>query len=284
MAIVNMRTLLTDAKRGRYGLGCFNVANLEMILGTVRAAEALHSPLMMQIAESRLVHSPLEVIGPPMVEAARKAKVPVAIHFDHGKTESIIHRALDYGFTSVMFDGSSLPFEENVKNTLQIKKLAEQYGAAIEAEIGSVGGNEGGTGSSGIVYSDPETAKRFYEETGVDALAIAIGNAHGFYVEKPNLRFDILESIHNATPVPLVLHGGSGLTDEDYRTCIRKGMVKLNIATATFQKVYETVKHGILSEEIVSYYDLHESEIQGAYENVKRHIKVFESEGKVPTA
>lgn len=281
MALVNMRTLLADAKRGHYGLGCFNVANLEMIVGTVRAAETLQSPLMMQIAESRLVHSPLEVIGPSMVEAARKAKIPASVHFDHGKTESVIHKALDYGFTSVMFDGSKLPFEENVKKTLKIKKLAERYGAAIEGEIGSIGGREGELTNAGIIYSDPQTAKRFYEETGVDALAIAIGNAHGFYAEKPNLRFDILQDIHNTTPVPLVLHGGSGLTDEDYRTCICKGMVKLNIATATFQSVYEAVKHGILSEEIGSYYDLHESEIQGACENVKRHIKIFGSDCRV---
>ena len=193
MPLVKMSTLLEKAKKEKYAVGSFSVANMEMVLGVIKAIEETKSPAIIQIAEVRLNHSPLELIGPLMVAAAKNSSVPVAVHFDHGKTEEKIRQALEIGFTSVMFDGSHLPFEENAATTAKIKSIAAEFNADCEGEIGCVGGSEDGSEDIAINCTSPSQAKEFYEKTGVDALAVAIGNAHGNYKETPKLRFDILE-------------------------------------------------------------------------------------------
>lgn len=278
--LVNMKELLKKAQEGSYAVGSFSVANMEMILGVVKAAEEMRSPIILQIAEVRLNHSPLEIIGPCMLAAARNATVPVAVHLDHGTTLECIKKALKLGFTSVMFDGSHLPFEENAERTKEVVALAKEYGAATEAEIGCVGGSEDGSADIAMRCTSPSQAKEFYEKTGVDALAIAIGNAHGFYKEAPELRFDILEEVAQTVSVPLVLHGGTGIEPEDFIRCHQKGIKKINIATATFASCESKVREGYEKGEIKGYYDLHQREIEGAYENAKRHIEIFYSEGK----
>ena len=240
--LVNMRDLLADARVGGYAVGSFSVANMEMVLGVLQAAEELRAPVILQIAEVRLRQSPLELIGPLMVAAARQASVPVAVHFDHGKTEQKIGQALELGFTSVMFDGSHLPLDENIAETCRIIEMARPYGAAVEAEIGCVGGSEDGSEEIAMHCTDPADAVRFEQETGVDALAIAIGNAHGNYKATPKLRFDILAQVAEDTHTPLVLHGGTGISPEDFRRCAQTGIQKINIATATFDSVEQTVK------------------------------------------
>ena len=145
MSLVNMKDLLQKAKEGNYAVGSFSVANMEMILGIVKAAEEMNSPIILQIAEVRLNHSPLEIIGPAMLAAAKNAKVPVAVHLDHGTTLECIKKALELGFTSVMFDGSHLSIEENIRMTKEVVALAKKYNAAVEAEIGCVGGSEDGS-------------------------------------------------------------------------------------------------------------------------------------------
>ena len=239
--LVNMRDLLADARVGGYAVGSFSVANMEMVLGVLQAAEELRAPVILQIAEVRLRQSPLELIGPLMVAAARQASVPVAVHFDHGKTEKKIGQALELGFTSVMFDGSHLPLDENIAETCRIIEMARPYGAAVEAEIGCVGGSEDGSEEIAMHCTDPADAVRFEQETGVDALAIAIGNAHGNYKATPKLRFDILAQVAEDTHTPLVLHGGTGISPEDFRRCAQTGIQKINIATATFDSVEQTV-------------------------------------------
>ena len=215
--LVNMRDLLADARVGGYAVGSFSVANMEMVLGVLQAAEELRAPVILQIAEVRLRQSPLELIGPLMVAAARQASVPVAVHFDHGKTEQKIGQALELGFTSVMFDGSHLPLDENMAETCRIIEMARPYGAAVEAEIGCVGGSEDGSEEIAMHCTDPADAVRFEQETGVDALAIAIGNAHGNYKATPKLRFDILAQVAEDTHTPLVLHGGTGIVSAPHR-------------------------------------------------------------------
>lgn len=200
--LVNMRDLLADARVGGYAVGSFSVANMEMVLGVLQAAEELRAPVILQIAEVRLRQSPLELIGPLMVAAARQASVPVAVHFDHGKTKKKIGQALELGFTSVMFDGSHLPLDENIAETCRIIEMARPYGAAVEAEIGCVGGSEDGSEEIAMHCTDPADAVRFEQETGVDALAIAIGNAHGNYKATPKLRFDILAQVAEDTHTP----------------------------------------------------------------------------------
>lgn len=278
--LVNMRELLADAMDGNYAVGSFSVANMEMVLGVLKAAEELKAPVILQIAEVRLKQSPLEVIGPLMVAAAENASTPVAVHFDHGKTLEKITQALDIGFTSVMFDGSHLPLEENIEFTNKVISVADEYDAAVEAEIGCVGGSEDGSEDIAINCTKTEDAVRFETETQVDALAIAIGNAHGNYKSTPNLRFDILEDVEKNTDVALVLHGGTGITPEDFVRCSHTGIKKINIATATFDSVEKTVSSWYNDGKIKGYYDLQAAEVEGAYQNAKKHILIFGSDNK----
>lgn len=278
--LVNMRDLLKDAQNGNYAVGSFSVANMEMVLGVLKAAEELNAPVILQIAEVRLKQSPLELIGPLMVAAAENAKTPVAVHFDHGKTEEKIGLALELGFTSVMFDGSHFPLDENIAQTKRIMEMAQEYDAAVEAEIGCVGGSEDGSEDIAINCTKPDDAVRFVKETGVDALAIAIGNAHGNYKSTPKLRFDILEKCAELVDTPLVLHGGTGISPEDFVKCSKTGIKKINIATATFDMVEKTVHTCYNNDEIKGYYDLQGAEVQGAYENAKKHILIFGTDNK----
>lgn len=278
--LVNMRDLLSDAQKGNYAVGSFSVANMEMVLGVIKAAEELNAPIILQIAEVRLKQSPLEIIGPLMVAAAKNAKVPVAVHFDHGKTIEKITQALDIGFTSVMFDGSHLPLDENIEFTKKIIEIARKYDASVEAEIGCVGGSEDGSEDIAINCTKPEDAVKFENETGVDALAIAIGNAHGNYKSTPKLRFDILSEVEQKTHTPLVLHGGTGISPNDFVRCSKTGIKKINIATATFDRVEQSVRSAYESGSINGYYDLQGAEVEGAYQNAKKHILIFATDNK----
>ena len=204
-----------------------------------------------------------------------EAKVDVAVHLDHGLTFETVQKALELGFTSVMLDASTLPFEENIANTKKVVELAKQYEATVEAELGLVGGSEDGSCDHGIRCTDPDDAKVFAKETGIDALAVAIGNAHGNYPVAPTLAFDVLEKIHENVDIPLVLHGGSGITDKDFQKAISLGIRKVNIATASFNSLTKKVEEYITSNEKHNYFDLNTAMTEGTYENVKRHIQVF---------
>lgn len=280
MPLVKMSPLLLDAKKNGYAVGSFSVANMEMVLGVLKAVEETGSPAIIQIAEVRLRQSPLEVIGPLMVAGAKNSTMPVAVHFDHGKTREKIKQALDIGFTSVMFDGSHLPFEENCRETSAIKALAAEYGADCEAEIGSVGGSEDGSEDIAVNCTSPAQAEEFARVTGVDALAVAIGNAHGNYKQAPKLRFDILEKTASLVKAPLVLHGGTGISPDDFRKCISLGIHKINIATATFDSVERSVREAYSADAISGYYDLQGAEVDGAYRNALKHIEIFGCAGK----
>ncbi len=275
MALVKMKVLLEQAVKEKRGVGAFSVGNMEMVKGAVKAAEELNTPCILQIAEVRLKHSPLAYMGPMMVQAAREAKVDIAVHLDHGLTLDIVKKALELGFTSVMFDSSGYPFEENIERTKEVVQLAEKYGATVEAELGLVGGSEDGSSDHGIQCTNPDDAKVFCERTGIDALAVAIGNAHGNYPVAPKLAFDVLEDIHKKTGVPLVLHGGSGITDADFRKAISLGIVKVNIATASFNSLTKKAEDYLKSEGSHNYFSLNEAMVSGTYENVIHHMEVF---------
>lgn len=275
MALVKMKQLLLQAQKENRGCGAFSVGNMEMVKGAIRAAEELNTPIILQIAEVRLKHSPLHLMGPMMVQAAKEAKVDVAVHLDHGLTMPVVEKALELGFTSVMLDASTLPFEENMERVKQVVRLAAGYGATVEAELGLVGGSEDGSTDHGIRCTDPEDAAIYARETGIDALAVAIGNAHGNYPVAPHLAFDVLEEIHQRVDIPLVLHGGSGITDRDFQRAISLGIRKVNIATASFNSLTAHAKDYFQSEGKHDFFGLNEAMEQGTYENVKRHILVF---------
>ena len=275
MALVKMKDLLRRAEEKNIGCGAFSVGNMEMVRGAIRAAEELDTPIILQIAEVRLKNSPLHLMGPMMVQAAKEAKVDVAVHLDHGLTFETVDKALELGFTSVMLDASTLPFEENIARVKAVVEKARKYGATVEAELGLVGGSEDGSCDHGIRCTDPDDAVVYARETGIDALAVAIGNAHGNYPVAPTLAFDVLEKIHEKVDIPLVLHGGSGITDKDFQRAIFLGIRKVNIATASFNSLTAHVEKYMESTDKHNFFDLNEAMVQGTYENVKRHILVF---------
>ena len=259
--ICTMKELLADADKHGRAVGGFNVANMESVMGAIRAAEEMDTPIILQIAEKRMGYSPVEYIAPMMVEAARTAGVRVAVHLDHGKSREMIKRTLEYGFTSVMFDGSDETLEENIRLTRQIAEMAKPYGATVEAELGVVGGNEG-SGDHQVLYTDVKEAERFAREAGMDALAIAIGNAHGHYKGVPNLNFDVLRNIAGRVSVPLVLHGGTGITDEQFREAICCGIRKINIATANFDALTKGAADYLAESKEHNYFELNEQMVQ----------------------
>ena len=275
MALVKMKDLLKRAEEKNIGCGAFSVGNMEMVKGAIRAAEELNTPIILQIAEVRLKNSPLHLMGPMMVQAAKEAKVDVAVHLDHGLTFETVDKALELGFTSVMLDASTLPFEGNIAKVKTVVEKARKYGATVEAELGLVGGSEDGSCDHGIRCTDPDDAVVYARETGIDALAVAIGNAHGNYPVAPPLAFDVLEKIHEKVDIPLVLHGGSGITDKDFQRAISLGIRKVNIATASFNSLTAHVEKYMASTDKHNFFDLNEAMVQGTYENVKRHILVF---------
>ena len=231
--LVNMNEVLYPAKEGKYGVGLFNAVNLELARGIIEAAEETKSPVIFGTAEVLFPYGPLQAISNMLLDMAELASVPVVLHLDHGLKKETCLEALNLGFSSIMYDCSTDPYEENIKKTAEMAAIAHDYGATIEAELGHVGNNEGTDvqADPSAFYTDPAQAKDFVERTGVDALAIAVGTAHGAYKLPPKLDFERIETIAATIDVPLVLHGGSGLTDEDFRHAIASGISKVNIFT-----------------------------------------------------
>ena len=277
MALVTLKELIKRADKKGIAVGAFSVGNMEMILGAVKAAEELETPIILQIAEVRLPTSPLNIIGPMMVAAAENSNVDICVHFDHGLNYETVLQALDLGFTSVMLDGSLLPYEENVSLTKKVVETAKEYGASVEAELGVGGGNEGGGKGHEIQCTDPSLANDFCKRTGIDALAVAIGNAHGNYPVAPELRHDVLKEIDDNCDTPLVLHGGTGITPETFQECIRNGVRKVNIATASFDAVAKSAKEASSADKL-NYFNLSQCMADAVYENVKKHIRIFNME------
>lgn len=273
MPIVTLKTLLEKAEQNKIAVGSFSVGNMEMVLGAIKAAEEMNTPIIIQIAEVRLPTSPLKIFGPLMVAAAKNSSVDICVHLDHGLNFETVETALDLGFSSVMLDGSLLSYEENVALTKKVVEKAQQYGASVEAELGVVGGNEGEGKAHTIQCTDPLVAHEFCKETGIDALAVAIGNAHGHYKVQPELRLDILKEIDNVCSTPLVLHGGTGITPDIFRECIKNGVRKINIATASFDAVVNAAKEAIESNG--NYFKLSQSIADNVYKNIKKHIDIF---------
>lgn len=268
MPLCTLEPLLEQACEENIAVGAFSVSGIEMVMGVLRAAEEARSPVILQIAECRLSRTPLALIGPVMLAAARKAQVPVCVHLDHGLTIPCLTEALELGFTSVMYDGSSLPLAENMARTLEVVHLAQRYCAGVEGEIGRIGRTEDGENSL-TVCARPEEAVLFAERTGISALAVGIGNAHGVYTGTPELRYDILDAIREKTGIPLVLHGGTGIDRDGFQACIRHGVRKINIATATFSACRKA------SEGAGDYFDMSRRMEEAAYSVARQHIAMF---------
>ena len=235
--LVNMKDILEKAKDGHYGVGFFNAVNVEMARAIIETAEELNSPVIIGTAEILLPAMSLERVAEYLIPMAQKAKVPVCVHYDHGLTFDKCMEALQLGFTSIMYDCSTDSYEDNVEKVAQMVKICHAMHVTVEGELGHVGDNEGSAEGSdhltdpSAFYTDTSLAKDFVTRTGVDALAVAVGNAHGDYKFPPKLDFQRIEDIFGLTGTPLVLHGGSGLSDDDFRTAVKLGICKINIFT-----------------------------------------------------
>lgn len=282
--LIPFREITRDALRRRYAVGAFNCLSVENVMGAVAAAEELHSPIILQLAEVQFPEAPMELMAPVFLRAARDAKVPVAVHLDHGRSIETCIRAVREGFTSVMFDGAELPFEENAEQTRLVVRLAHAAGVDVEAELERVGdtgfGGEGTAAAAADVFTDVEESARFIARTGTDALAIAIGNLHGRYTATPRLNIARLREIHARNAVPLVLHGGSGTSEEDFKACIRNGICKINVATAIQIAAAEAVAEYLARGGSPGYIGIKRRIIEASQRAVAEHIRLFESDGK----
>lgn len=291
--LVSLKELMQDANEKGYAVGAFNATSLESLTAIIAAAEETGKGVILNHAE---VHSPIisiEDIGPIMVDRAKKAKVPVCVHLDHGTSLESCMNAIRLGFTSVMLDASSADYEENVRDTALICRLAHSVGVTVEAELGHIFSSDIGVGESAVqetldsyesaedVYTDPDTAKDFVERTGVDALAIAFGTAHGVYQKKPKLDLDRIKLIKEKIDVPFVMHGGSGLSKEEFQTAIKNGVRKINYYTYMALAGGKAVKEAMDKlgpDDNVFYHDIPLIGIKAMKEDIVNAIKIFSLE------
>ena len=276
--LANLNDILPRAAKEHYGVGLFNTIDTDMLEAAISAAEELRSPIIIGTAEVLLPYGELKLIAPSVIAAAKRASVPVVVHYDHGLTFERCMEALKLGFTSVMFDGSAGDSANNIAATREIVKIAHAIGATVEGEIGHVGEAASGDNETNDRYTTVKEATDFVNATGVDALAVAIGTAHGAYKAKPRLDIERLKEIHAAIPTPLVLHGGSGLSDDDFRNTVREGISKVNIFTdiciAAANAMNDAANAG------ADYLKTREMRVKYINAAVKQKIKLFGSVGK----
>ncbi len=276
--LANLNDVLKKAQKEKYAVGLFNTTDSDMLQAAIEVAEELNSPIIIGTAEVLLPYGELKLIAPSIIAKAKAAKVPVVVHYDHGLTFERCMEALQLGFTSIMFDGSTKDYETNLAETREIVKIAHSFGASVEGEIGHVGQADTEDNKATDMYTTPEEAKAYVDATGVDALAVAIGSAHGVYKSKPQLNLTRLEEISSTVDVPLVLHGGSGLTDEDFQNCAQKGMAKINIFTDLCLAGDRAMKEGI--EKGIGYLETRNLKVEYIKETIRKKIKVFGSVNK----
>lgn len=276
--LVTLSEILKDANERHYAVGAFNCLSQENVMGALEAAEELRSPIILQLAEVQFPEAPMEMMAPLYLEAARRSSVPVCVHLDHGQSLETCVRAIRLGFTSVMFDGAALPFEENVAASREVTRIAKAAGVDVEAELGKVGNSGVDTAD---VFTDVDEAVRFVGSTGIDALAVAIGNLHGHYVHTPQLNIQRLIEIHEACDrLPLVLHGGSGTSEADFKACIHNGICKINVATAIQRGIMKRIRERLSQKPDEEYVPLKQVMIDASREVVAAHMRLFESEGR----
>ncbi len=277
--LATLKEVLAIAEKENYAIGAFNTPNLENLLAVIHNAEEMNVPVIISHAQLHEEIAPLKDIGPIMVFAAKEAKVKVCVHLDHGEDLDYLKEALELGFTSVMYDGSLLSYEENVENTKKAVALAAKYGADVEAEIGVMGGREAGAAEGGSktadMYTDPGVAEKFVKETGIDALAASFGTSHGLYKAKPKLDFDRIQKIKEKVQIPLVMHGGSGVSPEDYRIAIEKGVRKINYYSYMANAGVKASKKLLDTQEVTYFHEIALAAKVAMQEDVARAMKVF---------
>ncbi len=288
--LVTLNEVMKIAEEKRIAVGSFNAPNLESLQAVIGAAEELKLPVIIQFAQCHEPWIGLELIGPIMVEAAKKSTVPVCVHLDHGETLEYLERALEIGFTGIMYDGSVLPYGENLENTKKAVAMAAKTGASVEAELGSMGKRESGTGDSDgetdeiKIYTDPQQAKEFVDASGIDLLACSFGTTHGIYLTTPKLDFDVVKNVRALTgDIPIVMHGGSGVSREDYHKAIQAGVRKINYFTYMDKSGGNAAAEYLksLNAEVPVFFSSISMTARDAMkENVKEAMKMFAMEGE----
>jgi len=275
--IVDLCEVLSFAEEKNCAIGAFNTPNLESVMAVIQTAEKFNVPVIISHAEIHEEVMPLDIIGPIMVNMARISKVPVCVHLDHGENIAYLHRALVMGFTSIMYDGSSLPYIDNVTNTKTVVSLAQKYSAGVEAELGIIGGRESGDGAGNYnyQYTDPESAKLFIEDTRINALACSFGTAHGFYTKKPVLDFELVKRIYTLTNTPLVMHGGSGVSSSEYREAIKCGVRKINYYSYMSNAAVKGVKQFFKTDDVMYFHDVATVAVKSMADDIEKSMKVF---------
>lgn len=278
--LVNLKKILQIAQEEKSAIGMFNATGFDSLQAVIGAAEELSRPVIIAHAEVHNVYNDISFVGPAMIAAAKNAKVPVCVHLDHGVSATMVYRALRIGFTSVMIDASALPYEENLRLTKEITEISHAMGVSVEAELGRLVTGE--SGSAGITnanpedfYTDPEEAKEFCEATGVDALAVAFGTAHGFYKSQPKLDFNVVKRVAKSTGLPLVMHGGSGVSEEGFRKSVAAGIRKINYYSYMSKVGYTAAKEYIERGKSSYLHDAEYAAMLAMKEDVKKAIKVF---------
>ena len=280
--LVNLTEILEIAERNSCAIGMFNATGLDSLQAVIAAAEELNQPVIIAHAEVHNVYNDISLVGPAMVAAAKEAKVPVCVHLDHGVSLEMIYKALRLGFTSVMIDASHLPYEENLALTKNVTEIAHAMGVSVEAELGRLVTGEAGSHEEANAdmkaedfYTDPKEAEEFCRITGVDALAIAFGTAHGFYTAEPKLDFDVVKNVKAATGLPLVMHGGSGVSEEGFKKAIAGGIRKINYYSYMSKAGFMAAK-AVIEEGKTSYlHDVEFAAMKAMKEDVKKAIRIF---------
>lgn len=278
MPLVNLKNVLEKAEEERYAVGSFDVFNTEMLKGVIAAAEETRSPVILAFAQVFEDTITLESFAPVMVRMAEKATVPVVVHLDHASTFEYLSRAVECGFSSVMIDASEMPFDDNVAATKKVIELCRRADVSVEAELGHVTGGETVDNDDEYIYTDVGEAELFVRETGVDALAVAIGTVHGVYRKKPVLSLQCLKEIKERTQIPIVLHGGSGLSDDDFKATIAYGVSKINIFTDLMLAAMDRVRQD--TNEKLSYMSQCSNIVEAVKNETMKKIRLFGSNGK----
>ena len=273
--LVSLIEILKLAEERKCAVGAFNTPNMECVNAVVTAAEKLNVPVILMHAEIHEDVSKLEKIGPVLVQAAKSARVPVCAHLDHCEHPEYVARGLELGFTGVMYDGSTLPFEENLANTRKVVSLVKGENCGVEAELGAMPPREGGLDAGAPVYTDPEEAVLFCKETGINALAPSFGTAHGIYKSKPVLDLDLVRIISHKTGLPLVMHGGSGVSPEDYRIGIANGLRKINYYSYMSKAGTAAVKDLLAKKDVVFFHDLALAAEKAMEANAETALRIF---------
>ena len=282
MGIVSMREMLAQAERGGYAVGFHNVVDSVSLIGILRAAEDLHAPIMVGIAQVQCKDVDFKTIMNILVHECSRVSVPVAVHLDHGLDSPTVREAIELGCTSVMFDGSRYPLEENIERTKAVVEYAHERGVSVEGEFGEMGNETtlaAGHGAN-VHFTDITGAKRFVTETGVDALAVSFGSVHGIHDNRPSLNLHLLEQIDAAVSVPLVMHGGSGHDRQTYRQVIARGIRKINYVSYGYRDVAEKLREYLDTHPQALYDEISYAATRAFTEVFKEVIISFKSDGK----